>query len=104
MLLKCKNGDYELTPALLDSYRLLYPTADTAFAEMLIWLENNAARRPASAKSAPRFVANWFRNVRKARPVTPAQEKIATLHTLMGGRQDVIEGDFRNVENVRRIG
>lgn len=65
MNVPCKTGMYEIPVALLEAYSAIYPTADLEFAKMVIWLESHRSRRPATPKSAPRFIANWFRNVPK---------------------------------------
>jgi hypothetical protein len=63
MNIPCKAGVYQMPEQVADAYRKIYPSADEQFARMVIWLETHAARRPASEKSAPRFVANWFKSV-----------------------------------------
>jgi hypothetical protein len=89
MNLPCKSGQYEMPADLAASYRHLYPSADEQFARMRIWLESNAARRPASPKSAPRFVANWFKRV--PRVVTQrsaiAESRLQTVAALVGSNR-----------------
>lgn len=87
MNLPCKSGQYEMPADLVASYRHLYPSADEQFARMRIWLESNAARRPASAKSAPRFVANWFRKVPRiaaTQRTALAESRLQTVAALTG--------------------
>jgi hypothetical protein len=75
-------------------YRRLYPTANDEFARMSIWLELNAAKRPASPATAPRFVANWFKKVRAAKPERVQRELLVDLLT---GRT---HGTRRNDDNI----
>ena len=94
MNLPTKGGVYAMPDTVLEAYRRIYPTADDEFARMVIWLETNAARRPASPKSAPRFVANWFKRVPRVQHHNPAREqRAATIAALTGrtGRADVID-------------
>jgi hypothetical protein len=114
MNLPTKSGDYCLPLTVLEAYRRIYPTADDEFARMVIWLETHAARRPASPKSAPRFVANWFKRVPRIAP--QRQARLDTLAALTGrvngyggnggpavrqdggrlrGAEDVIDVDWR---------
>jgi hypothetical protein len=82
MNLPTKSGDYVMPSAVADAYRKVYPSADYEFAQMLIWLETHANRRPASPKSAPRFVANWFKRVPRIAP--QRQARLDTLAALTG--------------------
>lgn len=79
MNLPTKGGLYEMPAQVADAYRRLYPTADEEFARMTIWLETHAARRPASPKSAPTFVANWFKRVPQAPRQSPATTRAAAF-------------------------
>ena len=78
---RCKQGEYTMPADVWASYRRLYPSADDEFARMSIWLELNAAKRPAAPASAPRFVANWFKKVRAAQPARVQRELIVDLLT-----------------------
>ena len=78
---RCKQGEYTMPADVWAGYRRLYPTADDEFARMSIWLELNAAKRPAAPASAPRFVANWFKKVRAAQPARVQRELIVDLLT-----------------------
>lgn len=86
VLLPTKRDAYVMPADVVDAYRRIYPTADDEFARMVIWLETNAARRPASPKSAPRFVANWFKRVPRIAP--QRQAKLDTLAALTGRAMD----------------
>jgi hypothetical protein len=100
----CKQGVYEMPETVSDAYRRLYSTADDEFARMAIWLERNVARRPASPKSAPRFVDAWFKRVpRIAVPARPQSRAAAFMQSLRipSDKPDVIDME---VSNVRRIG
>ena len=90
MNIPCKDGIYAMGDDLADAYRKIYPSADHEFASMRIWLEVNPARRPASPKSAPRFVANWFSRVPKLSPQRDARTQ--TLAALTGGADGAIAG------------
>lgn len=90
MILPCKSGHYEMPADLVASYRHLYPSADEQFARMRIWLESNASRRPASARSAPRFVANWFRKVPRIAATQRsalAESRVQTVAALTGANR-----------------
>lgn len=94
MNLPTKSGDYAMPEPVLAAYLKLYPSAEHQFAQMVIWLECNPTRRPASPKSAPRFVANWFRKVPKAAPRNVAREtRDQTIAALTGRARgaDVID-------------
>jgi hypothetical protein len=94
MLLPTKAGEYAMPDAVEFAYRKLYPSAEYEFARMLIWLETNAARRPASPKSAPRFVANWFKRVPRVAHHNAAREQRAATVAALTGRNrsaDVID-------------
>lgn len=82
MKLTTKAGDYDMPAAVLEAYRRVYPSADYEFAQMVIWLETHATRRPASPKSAPRFVANWFKRVPRIAPRADARQ--STIAALTG--------------------
>lgn len=84
MNIPCKTGIYAMPESVFDAYLKLYPTAEHEFARMLIWLETNPARRPVSAKSAPRFVANWFKRVPRIAP--QAEARLNTIAALTGRR------------------
>lgn len=81
-----KDGPYEVSDEVARAFRTLYPSADTEFARMLLWLERNPSRRPASPKSAPRFVQNWFKRVPRARMVDPVREERARTFAALTGR------------------
>lgn len=83
MRLKCKSGEYELSTTIIEAYSAIYPTADQQFAQMVIWLESNPSRRPASAKSAPRFIQNWFKRVPKR---TKVDQRADTVRQLVGDK------------------
>jgi len=85
MNLPTKDGAYEIPDDVLDSYRLLYPTADYEFARMRIWLEGNPTRRP---KGAPKFIANWFKKLPQRSPRMEARD--ATLAALTGRDSNVV--------------
>jgi hypothetical protein len=91
----CKQGVYEMPETVSDAYRRLYPTADDEFARMAIWLERNVARRPASPKSAPRFVDAWFKRVPRRAAPTVRDQRAATFAALIGGAAAI--GDTSNV-------
>jgi hypothetical protein len=80
--LPTKSGDYSMPDTVLQAYRRVYPSADYEFAQMVIWLETHATRRPASPKSAPRFVANWFKRVPRIAPRADARQ--STIAALTG--------------------
>lgn len=86
MKLPCKDGAYEMPADVEAAYRRLYPSADGEFAQMQIWLETHASRRPASAKSAPRFVANWFKRVPRARVSDAVREQRERTFAALTGR------------------
>lgn len=88
MNLPTKTGDYHMPDTVLQAYRRVYPSADYEFAQMVIWLETHATRRPASPKSAPRFVANWFKRVPRIAPRADARQ--STIAALTGA-SNVIE-------------
>jgi hypothetical protein len=94
MNLPTKSGEYAMPQDVELAYRTLYPSAEYEFARMLIWLETNPARRPVSAKSAPRFVANWFKRVPRVAQHNPAREQRAATVAALTGRNrsaDVID-------------
>ena len=78
---RCKQGEYTMPADVWASYRRLYPSADDEFARMSIWLELNAAKRPAAPATAPRFVDNWFKKVRAAKPERVQRELLVDLLT-----------------------
>jgi hypothetical protein len=82
MQLPTKTEPYAMPAAVLEAYRRVYPSADYEFAQMVIWLETHATRRPASPKSAPRFVQNWFKRVPRIAP--QRQARLDTLAALTG--------------------
>jgi hypothetical protein len=93
---RCKDGsEYQMPADVWAGYRRLYPSADDEFARMSIWLEMNAAKRPASAATAPRFVGNWFKKVRAAQPQRVQRGLMADLLT---GRTHA--SDFRADDNI----
>lgn len=66
MLIRTKDGaGYELPAESADAFARIYRDGARELDRMLIWLEIHPGRRPATAKSAPRFLANWFRRVQK---------------------------------------
>jgi hypothetical protein len=93
MNLPTKTGDYAMPAAVLEAYRRVYPSADYEFAQMVIWLETHATRRPASPKSAPRFVANWFKRVPRIAP--QQQTRLDTLAALTGRNHATERGHDR---------
>lgn len=92
MIIQCKTGSYEIPHAVVEAYSALYPTAAQEFARMTIWLECNKAKRPANQKSAPRFVANWFKRVPK-QVVRPRTERALIVEQLIGRQPFVFEGE-----------
>lgn len=86
--LPTKSDTYTMPESVFAAYRKLYPSAEYEFARMLIWLETNPARRPASAKSAPRFVENWFKRVPRIAP--RAEARLETLAALTGRNTNVV--------------
>jgi hypothetical protein len=91
MNLPTKTGTYVMPADVAAAYRRIYPSADDEFARMTIWLETNAARRPASPKSAPRFVANWFSRV----PRKPQQARHDFMAAFTGRSVDGYGGNGR---------
>jgi hypothetical protein len=94
MFLQTKDGEYAMPEAVFGAYLKLYPSAEHEFARMLIWLETNPARRPASPKSAPRFVENWFKRVPRVAHHNPVREQRAATVAALTGRNrsaDVID-------------
>lgn len=90
MNIPTKSGEsYEIPAAVVDAYRVRYLDADGEFAKMLIWLESNRSRRPASPKSGPRFVANWFKRVRPAAQMAASK---AVRATQRGHMMDILTG------------
>jgi hypothetical protein len=75
------------------AYRRVYPSADYEFARMVIWLETHSTRRPASPKSAPRFVANWFKRIPRVHHNPAREQRAATVAALTGRNRsaDVID-------------
>ena len=99
---RCKSGEYQMPADVWASYRRLYASADDEFARMSIWLELNAAKRPASPASAPRFVANWFKKVRAAQPARVQRELVVDLLT---GRKHASDNNVIDIEiPARRLG
>jgi hypothetical protein len=90
MNIQCKSGEYQMPESVALAYRRVYPSAEIEFAQMLIWLETHQTRRPASPKSAPQFVANWFKKVPRLSPQRDARYQ--TLAALTG-RGNVIDFD-----------
>ncbi|MEN9807223.1 MAG: hypothetical protein RL756_1743 [Pseudomonadota bacterium] len=96
MNLPTKSGDYEMPEAVAAAYLKLYPSAEYEFARMAIWLEANPSRRPASPKSAPKFVANWFRRVPQAARQSPAASRAAAFMASL--REPLRQSEVINVE------
>lgn len=91
----CRNGEtYEVGAQLFGAYSRVHANAEHEFARMTIWLETHKAKRPATAASAPRFVANWFSRVPKLPVISvKATQQTATIHALTGGGRGItIEG------------
>ena len=93
MRLPTKDGEYAMPEDVLGAYLKLYPSAEYEFARMAIWLENNPARRPASPKSAPKFVANWFKRIPRVHHNPAREQRAATVAALTGRNRsaDVID-------------
>ena len=91
MILHCKTGCYEVPNHVLEAYLSIYPTGEQEFAAMVIWLEANPSRRPASPRSAPRFVANWFKRVPKRvlRPAVQQSDRAQRFAQLTGYSQSI---------------
>ena len=82
MNIPCKQGIYVMPAEVEAAYLRIHPSAQDEFARMSIWLELHPGKRPASPKSAPRFVANWFKRVPKI--ARAANERIAAVAALTG--------------------
>lgn len=85
MIIHTKAGEYELTHAVEEAYRAIYPTADQEFARMTIWLESHKSRRPAKPETAMRFVNAWFAKVPKRVSMTAkTAAQVGTISHLIG--------------------
>ena len=99
---RCKDGsEYQMPADVWAGYRRLYPSADDEFAKMAIWLEMNAAKRPASAATVPRFIGNWFKKVRAAQPERVQRGLMADLLTGRTHASD-IRADIIDITPIQR--